>query len=121
MWSMALSVVGKVAGFFGLSQLRVWFTIGAVVAATAFVASVYVKGRLAGQNQYEMAQLREQNAALERLYAATRKAEQEMAQEAQANDARVRELQEYVQQMENRDAECLSIDDVERLQNLIGR
>ena len=121
MWSTVLGFVGKVAGFFGLSQLRVWFTIGAIVAATAFVASVYVKGRLAGQHSYELAQMREQNAALERLYSATRKAEREMAQEAQANDAKVKELQDYVQQMENRDAECLSLDDVERLQNLIGR
>lgn len=116
-----LGIVGKVAGFFGLSQLRVWLTMAAVVAATAFIATVYVKGRLAGQANAEMAALREQNAALERLYSATRKAEQEMAQEAEANDAKVKELQDYVKQMENRDSECLSLDDVERLQNLIGR
>lgn len=121
MWSTALSVVTKVAGFFGLSQLRVWLTMAAVAGAVAFIATVYVKGRLAGAHNAQMAQLREQNAALERLYSATRKAEREIAQEAEANDARVKELQEYVQQMENRDSECLSLDDVERLQNLIGR
>lgn len=120
--SALIGFVAKVAGFFGLSQFRVWLTLGAVAAGVAFVTSVYVKGIEAGRHNAEMAALREQNAALERLYSATRKAEREMAQEAEANDARVKELEDYVQQLgKGKDDACLTVQDVDRLRAVIGR
>lgn len=121
MWATVLGIVGKVAGFFGLSQLRVWFTIAAVVAATAFIATVYVKGQQSVKHANEVRQLREQNAALERLYSVTRQQAQQMAQEAENDEKRISELNDYIQGLESRNDACLSLDDVERLQNLIGR
>lgn len=121
MWSFVLGLVGKAAGLLGLSQLRVWFTIGAVVAATAFIATVYVKGQQSVRHANEVRNLREQNAALERLYSATRKEAVKMAQEAEEDDKRISELNEYIQGLETRNDLCFSVDDVDRLQDLIGR
>lgn len=113
-----LALIGLVAGWLGLSKLRLVLIGAAVTAALAAAGGLYLKGRLDAAHAAELAALRAERAAVARGLAAREAQGRILARSAETMRQRIEELERYVDTMDDPDRECLSAGDVERLRAL---
>lgn len=114
-------MIAAIAAALGWSMFRFYAMLAAVAAIIAAVTAGALWFYTAGFNAAELKQLRADKAALERSVEVNRKlAEQDRVAEVE-NEKKIQELESYVEQLQDRDSECLSAADVKRLQDVIGR